>query len=306
MRRQTVAPSASFGSPRSFGAMAGLLLLLGSTANAQSESSVTRGAPVDRYSPQAGDGDILGVQSPAISAHLLPRIMASVGYADPHTTLTLSGSIGLIERVELGFALPVLIPRASPGSSSVALSDLRVQAKVRLFDSGGFSVGASLPVTVPTSNVGAGFTASPTLLAQWARSRSAVLLDVGLVLRQPQLNLALANAVAWSIAGKVDLIPLRDLSLMASIGGEVPLLGATAPSPIEGLVALRWMPVNGLALTLGAGPSFAMDGGAPRFHVVASIGWVPGWSDRPAHPVQSAAADEAFLNPLRPVAGGQG
>jgi hypothetical protein len=238
---------------------------------------VSRTFIADRFSPQAGDGDILGVQAPSISPHLLPRVLAWAS-AGEQTTLTLGGSLGLFDRVELGLAVPVSIAQAQ-----VALGDVRVQAKARLFDAGAFSFGASVPVTIPTST-SSGVTVSPRLLTQWSGARrSAVLLDLGAVLR------GAGHGFVWSLAGKIDLVPRAELSLRMSVAGEVGPLGV----PLEGIAALRWVPIEGLALTLGAGPGLSQDGSA-RFRVVASIGWVPAGVDRSAHPAQSAAADEAL------------
>jgi outer membrane protein OmpA-like peptidoglycan-associated protein len=321
-------------------ALVGVVTLGASPAHAQTQSSsVSRTFLLERFTPQAGDGDVLGVQSPSISAHLLPRVMLWGSYADVplravrlsddgvqqmlaanQTTLTLAGSLGLLGRVEFGLAVPVVITQSvgapsidaglSSGGGQVSLGDVRVQAKTRLFDVGAFTFGASLPVTLPTAGSApyagsSGVTATPTLLAQWSGPRrSSVLVDLGVVLRQPQqlLNLTVGNAMTWSVAGKIDLLPRHDLSAMVSAGGELGLVGAgAAQNPLEALVALRWMPIKGLALTLGAGPGLSSGYGTPRFRVVASIGWVPPERELPAHPPQSQAADQMLRDPLPPV-----
>ena len=321
-------------------AVLSVLVLGATTAQAQAQSSsVSRSFLLERFTPQAGESDVLGVQSPSISAHLLPRVSAWVSYADVplravrmtddgmqqmlaanQTTATLAGSVGFFGRVELGVALPVVITQTvgaasiadglSAGGSQVSLGDVRLQAKAQLFDVGAFSFGASVPVTLPTAGnapyAGAtGVTATPTMLAQWSGPRrAAVLVNLGVALRQPQqlLNLTVGNAMTWSVGGKIDLVPRHDLSAMVNVGGEIGLLGAAAvQNPLEALVALRWMPIKGLALTLGAGPGLSQGYGTPRFRVVASIGWVPPERELPAHPRQSPAADEALTQMLPPV-----
>ncbi len=242
------------------------LLLLSAPAFAQVSSSVM----LERYSPQAGDSDVLGVQSPTISAHLLPRVLGAVSYADAATTLTAAGSLGLFGRVELGLAVPVIV------GNDVELGNLRAQAKARLVDVGPFSFGASLAVSRVSPSL--------TLLSQWAGPRgSAVLIDVGVG----------ANSVTSSLAAKIDLVP-RALSVQASVAGQLDLLGVR--KSVDALVALRWMPIDGFALSVGAGPGFSQD--LPSMRLVASIAWVPSESDRPAHPPQSVAADQALLDPL--------
>lgn len=241
------------------------MLLLSAPAFAQVSSSVM----LERYSPQAGDSDVLGVQSPTISAHLLPRVLGAVSYADATTTLTAAGSLGLFGRVELGLEVPVVV------GNTVELGNLRAQAKVRLVDVGPFSFGTSLGV----SRVGP----SLTLLSQWAGPRSsAVLIDVGVG----------GNFATASLAAKIDLVPR--LSVQASVAGQMDLLAVR--KSIDALVAVRWMPVDGFAFTVGTGPGFSGD--VPNFQVVASFAWVPPESDRSAHPAQSAAADAALIDPL--------
>jgi outer membrane protein OmpA-like peptidoglycan-associated protein len=116
------------------------------------------------------------------------------------------------------------------------------------------------------------------------------------------LNLTVGNAMTWSVAGKIDLLPQRDLSAMLSVGGELGLVGAgAAQNPLEALVALRWIPIKGLALTLGAGPGLSSGYGTPRFRVVASIGWVPPERELAAPPAASRAAEHTENDPLPPV-----
>ncbi len=283
------------------------------SATAAQAQDVSRTFLLERFQPQAGAGDVLGVQSAAVSPHLMPQILVYASYADvplravtvtdegvrqtlaaSQTTMTVSGAIGLFNRVEVGLAVPVVITQAvgagvvdpglSAGGSQVALADLRVQAKVRLLDVGPFSFAASLPVTLPTAGGAAyagyaGPTATPTVIGQWnGPRRSAVLLDLGVAIRQQQqlLNLTVGSAFTWAVAGKIDLVPKYDVSAMASVGGELGFAGAGAvQAPLEAIVAVRWMPIKGLALTLGAGPGLSPGYGTPRFRVVASLGWVP-------------------------------
>jgi hypothetical protein len=246
------------------------LLLLSAPAFAQVSTSVM----LEHYAPQAGDSDVLGVQSPTISAHLLPRVLGAVSYADAATTLTAAGSLGLFGRVEVGVAVPVVV------GSNVELGNLRAQAKVRLVDVGPFSFGASLAISRGGPSV--------TLLSQWAGPRgSAVLLDVGVG----------ANSAAASLGAKIDLVP-RALSVQASVTGQIDLLGVR--KSVDALVALRWLPIDGFALTVGAGPGLSQE--LPSMTVVASIAWVPRESEGAAHPPQSADADRALLDPLPQLA----
>ncbi|MBK7861237.1 MAG: OmpA family protein [Archangiaceae bacterium] len=269
---------------------------------------------LERFQPQAGFGDVLGVQGAQISPHLQPQVSFFASYADvplrattvtdsgvrrtlaaSQTTFTLGGSVGFLNRFEVGAAIPIVVtqqvgagivdPGLAVGGSTVALSDLRLQGKVRIIDVGSFSFAASLPVTLPTAGNAAyagyaGATATPTAIAQWrGPRRSAVLLDLGVALRQPQqlLNLTVGSAFTWAVGGKVDLLPRFNITALGSIGGEVGFLKPSAvQSPLEALVAVKWKPLRSLALTLGAGPGLSPGYGTPRFRILASLGWVPG------------------------------
>lgn len=289
--------------------MAVCAVLAAGAARAQ-QGDLDRGFGLERFSPQAGQGDVLGQQSPAISPHLSPLGALFASYADQplrvsavndaqrsqtlaanQATFTAVFSLGLYDRVEVGAALPFTVvsttgaapvdPSLSNGGSSSSLAGFRLQAKARFVDYGSFSFGASLPVTLPTGDQGpfAGSTtvsANPMLLGSWKGPRgSAVLLDLGAALRQRShfLNLSVGSAFTWGVAGKVDLVPDWKLALLASVSGEVG--GSSVQDPAEALAALRWSGPYGLVFQLGGGPGIGPGYGAPRFRVMASVGYQP-------------------------------
>ena len=293
----------------------GAAVVLGaSTAAAQTSTDTSRTFLLERFQPQAGAGDILGVQSARISPHLKPRALVTVSYADVplravtegadgtqrqlalnQTTVNIAAAIGFFNRVELGIALPISFTE-SAGAAAVdtslanpvakaSIADLQIRPKVRLFEAGAFGFAAALPFTLPTgardAYVGySGVTATPSLIGQWeGPRRSAVIVNLGIAIRSPQqlLNLTVGSAFAYSLGAKVDLWPKQNVALLGNIGGEIGFAGVTAvQSPLEAIAAIRWIPVGALAFTLGAGPGITRGYGTPRFRVLASIGWVPG------------------------------
>ncbi|MBK7865396.1 MAG: hypothetical protein IPJ65_43725 [Archangiaceae bacterium] len=292
-----------------------------SAGEARAQGEVSRSFLLERFAPQAGNGDVLGVQSATISQHQRPQAQLWFSYADVplrvfatddhgvqrslaanQETLTLAASMGLFDRLELGIALPVTFtqsteasvvdPALGTGGSNASLADLRVQAKVRLVTAGGFAFAVSLPVTLPTGDGAySGYgsvTASPSAIGQFSGPRrSAVMLNAGVAVRSEHqlLNLTVGSAFTYAFAARVDLLPRYRVAAMLNVGGEVGFSNPkAAQSPLEAVVAVRWLPVKSLAFTIGAGPGLSPGYGTPRFRVLASLGWVPGDDGEPVAP----------------------
>ncbi|AKJ08337.1 putative repeat protein (TIGR01451 family)/uncharacterized protein (TIGR03382 family) [Archangium gephyra] len=314
------------------GAVLAAAAAVSAPAAAQAQDDLSRSFLVERFQPQPGRDDLLGVQSAHVPDHLTfsGRLFADyahqplrlVSVDNPsfqrvlvggQTYLTLAGSVALFDRFELGAALPMMVyqttggasmvdPRLQGGLTPTAFSDLRVNLKTALLRSEDFGLAVSLPVTFPTappdSYLGGGsVTFNPTLVGEWRGPRgSAVMANAGLFFGKPQqfLNLHLGTSVTYGLGGKVDLVPRWKLALLSTLAGEVGLNSPSVPtSPLELLVALRLGYFKNLEMTLGGGPGLTNGFGTPRFRVLAALSYAP--SDALKRPVQPAPAP---VNPI--------
>ncbi len=295
---------------------AALLAVAVTVTQAQAQESVptaSRNFALERYQPQSGLDDILGIQSANVAPAGSWSLLLNVSYANvplravavddsgvqrtlavSQTTTTLSASIGVLDRFELGAALPLIAshnsgadavhPDLANTSPPFGLGDVRLSGKMRLFSSGPWALGASLPVTLPIGTSQAfmgngGPTASPAVIGQWRGGRnSSVLLNTGIALRPSQQMLNVNTGSAWTFgaAGKVDLLPQQNLALQLTVAGELSFSGITPEqTPLEALAAVRWLPWKNLAVTLGGGPGLSPGYGTPRFRMLGTVAWVP-------------------------------
>ncbi|PTL81496.1 OmpA family protein [Vitiosangium sp. GDMCC 1.1324] len=290
---------------------------------AQAQNDLSRSFVVERFQPQPGRDDVLGVQSARIPEHLSYSARLFADYANQplrlvssensryqrllvggQTYLTLAGSVALFDRFEIGAALPVMVyqstspagivdPQLQAGIPTAAPSDLRLSVKTGLVRSEDFGLALSLPFSFPTapkdSYLGGGsVTFNPTLVGEWRGPRgSALMANAGVFFGRPQqfLNLHLGTALTYGVGGKVDLVPRWKLSLLSTLAGEVGLSKVSVPtSPLELLLALRWGFVKDLEMTLGGGPGLTNGFGTPRYRLLAALSYAPSSTPRPAQP----------------------
>ncbi len=302
------------------------VLAVPAAARAQPDD-VSRSFLVERFQPQPGAADVLGVQSARVGEHLdfSARLYASyahqplrlVSTADDgfrrimvsnQSHLTLTASLAFLERFELGLSVPVLLhqategiglvdPRLASSVTSAALADLRLSAKAALVRAEGYGLALSLPVTIPTAPGdaylgGSSLTFNPTLVGELAGPRgSRLMLNAGLLLGRPQqfLNLHLGTAFTYGVGGKVDLVPRWNLALLSTLAGQVGLNQPSAETnPLELLLALRWGFIRNMEVTLGGGPGLTNGYGTPRYRLLAALSYVPGARSKPAPPAPVA------------------
>jgi hypothetical protein len=297
------------------------ILCLPAVAKAQA-TGLPRSFLLERFQPQAGADDVLGVRSARVPQHLSSGASLYGSHANvplravaledsglsravvrSQTTTTLVTAMGLFGFIELGAALPVTVSRVGGAgvvdpsledkSSWGGLADLRLSVKARVVERGSLGFAVALPVTLPTGREeafmgGTSATLNPTAIAQWAGPRrSAVIVNGGFLFRSRQqlLNLTVGNAVTYGVGGTVDLSPRQKLAAQLNVAGEWSLEGGSAAHrPLEALAALRWMPWKRLAVTAGGGPGLTSGYGTPQFRLSMAVGWLSGDGGSPSDP----------------------
>ncbi len=292
-----------------------LLLLL---AAAPAVAQPAGGFDVEHLKPAAGARDLVATPSPRVAGDLevgaglllryakRPLVLATrrgddvVRYGEPvvddRVLADVYGNIGLLDRMEISLALPVVLYQDGsgperPAGSSGGAGDVRLGLKVLLAEASAldlsFSTDISFPSGDPEAYRGDGFvTASPALVVGHTGETVRAAAVVGWTLREAARadNLEVGAQVFARAGLGLALVP-GSLELFGEVFG---LTSATADdgdgvldeTPLEGLVALRQRVFSDLFLTLGAAGGLVGGYGTPLFRLLAGVGWLPAEPDR--------------------------
>jgi outer membrane protein OmpA-like peptidoglycan-associated protein len=287
-------------------ALAGLLVVSLSSA-AQAQTVVSTGLSAQQLETGPGQRDILGVTGSGVGHHLgwragvlahlahrpltLRRGGESTRLIEHQLTLDVFGSLGLVEWLEIGVALPVtpwqtgeISPdfRLDTGDDlqGYGLGDLRATLKVRIFGRDeGFRLGVSGEFRVPTGDadldMGDGaLVVTPLLLLGYTTGGGVRFeLEAGARLRPERqvLDVTFGNEVVYGVAAHVPLGSLP-LALQATVQGAVGLADTRASTlPLEALGALAIDAGPLTTFTVGGGAGLTKGFGTPVWRVFAGV-----------------------------------
>jgi len=212
-------------------------LAMGSrTARAQ-----VRGFDGQRLAPAAGAAGGVFVERPVVPFHLGYGLGLFLHYADDPVVVRQGGavvgtpldtsvsadllaSIGLFDRLELAFHLPVRLyyqgdASAAPLIASRGLGDLRFVPKISIVRGGSWVLGVAVPVTFPTGDDLAlrgsdGVTVEPRLLLGLYPGRLAIVANAGFRIRRnesfsPGNELTFGLAATYALAATHDMVDLQ-------------------------------------------------------------------------------------------------
>jgi outer membrane protein OmpA-like peptidoglycan-associated protein len=211
-------------------------------------------------------------------------------------TADLYGSIALFDRLSIGLSVPLfllnsgedtdLIP-LNPAPSSFALGDIRLSPKVAILqrekDAGGFGLGASVDVTLPTGDadsfVSDGFQIAPTVIADYKIGDLLVSANLGYRIRTEKADLysfaEVGSEFFWRLGGRYSVIP-KELDVIGEVYGASADWSTANNTHLEGLLAGRLhLPDSGLAFTVGGGSGFTKGYGNTKFRIFAGIAYEP-------------------------------
>jgi outer membrane protein OmpA-like peptidoglycan-associated protein len=280
------------------GVLLALALALPAAARAQSTAF-----DAQRFQPLGGARDVLAIPTASVPGHLEARAGVFLDYAsqplrltgprtvvlvDSQTDLTLTGSIGLLDRFEVSLAFPIIVQLdgkpASDASAALPASrprqgvgDLRITPRALLLALGPLRLAAAVPVTLPTGTSAyagqSGVTASPLAVAEWGDERGVrVAANVGVALRKRErlADLDQGSAFAFGAGGAVPFrVAGERLAGLATLTGEVG--GGAVERPVELLGALRWAGRRGVEVTVGGGRGLTQGYGMPRYRFLAMV-----------------------------------
>ena len=276
---------------------------------------------LQHFKPGPGRRDVHSAQSASIAPHLDLSLGLHAHYAhqpiryrltddggsqtralvDRLYSADLTGTLGLWDVAELGFAVPVnlLSVREGPSAALQPMSpglhlgggNVRFGPKVALLRAKstgegprGFALAVSMPVLLPTAKEGllgsTGFSSRPRVLGEWSSNFLRVAANVGLNLN-PRTNLAnleVGNELGYAAAVEVPLRFLRrPTALQASVTGAYGLRSPDAravANPLEALGGVKVTALDGLELNLAAGPGIGAGYGTPVFRIYGGLRYV--------------------------------
>jgi len=221
--------------------------------------------------------------------------------------LDLVGSIGLIDRLEIGFDIPMYVSQGSSTSgealigdpdASFGLGDIRLLPKVQLWTNAdavegeGAALAFVLPLHLPTGDEavfqGAGFQVRPTVAFDVALGAARLGTNLGYIVRphaeivdptgvEDEVVADIDDAFAWGIAAEISAA--EPLDLLLEVEGEARTGAATdaSGSPIEGRIGAQ-IHIGSRTLThVAFGRGLSSGWGAPNWRLVlgATYGFKP-------------------------------
>jgi hypothetical protein len=230
------------------------------------------------------------------------------------------GALPISNRVQINLDVPLAysstetfdIPGAMPptgirGSSGMALADIRVSVKARIYGEGeGLNFGALLFGTVPTGQITAGGEEGdprpqsrfigedgPTfgghVIGQFDQREFHVAGNVGGIWRPTTsvlFSTEVGSQLTYALAFGYDVTPL--LQLFAEVNGSSTFGSQVDENPLEGRLAGR-LRQGDLTFMLGGGAGLISGVGVPQFRINAAFAYAPMRGDRDGDRVEDRA-----------------
>ena len=259
------------------------------------------------FLPSMSEGTTFTLERAALLRHLA----YSIGLGSSFATRTLERSsddravvawlsqtealvaLGLFDWIELGFAMPFTLARASDDALAPTLSrdlvaragDARLSAKVAILRGERFKLAARLLVSLPSGDdrrfLGSGYWSTmPALVASYQQGRVSIGAELGYRFRQQRQlpGLEFDDELQFTLGGAVQITPrwsaLLETQLRAGVGGDS-LRGNEVPMEVD--AGLRWKALKRLSIDFGGGTGVLRGYGAPtgRAFVIARVLFEP-------------------------------
>jgi OmpA-OmpF porin, OOP family len=230
------------------------------------------------------------------------QMEASVEVVRDQVTSELAAAIGIADRLQLGFALPVAVFQDGQDFTEMGVAsgytlsgaspgDLRLEAKYKIGRLGpsqelAFAIAPGL--TLPTGdqrkftgdrNVTGRVRALSELRLGAARAGAML----GVLLRQPSSNFAAEVGNQLLYAAAVDYRVHKGVSLLAEVLGRSGLSDFAKryvdANPVELDAGMRVALPKLVTLTLGGGLGLVRGIGSPKFRAFLALGWSPSFID---------------------------
>jgi outer membrane protein OmpA-like peptidoglycan-associated protein len=212
-------------------------------------------------------------------------------------TLSLLGTVGLFDRVDIGIGIPLHRVSAGSGfatapplavqaalvdSSQVALGDIRLVPRVSLIQrkaDSGLGLALLIPVSLPTGDdklyVGEPFRVEPRAAIDWAHRGVLLSANVGYLVRSKAhvLGNTIDDSLRWGVGAEIPLV--GGLSALAEVFGALDVLAqdfTSRDTPTEAMIGARYRHEGWLG-QLGGGPGIIRGITAPEWRLFAAFGY---------------------------------
>jgi hypothetical protein len=215
-------------------------------------------------------------------------------------TAHVMGTIALWNRLQLGIVLPLSLMSGdsfqfargsdpivvAPGGVGFGIGDLRINAKVNIFNNSEFGFGAVVWGTVPLGPItaedrfigDAGPILGGHLAGEYRSDGFRVAANVGGFWRETStfLSTTVGPRLTYGVGASYDFTPLA--GLLAEINGSASFSGQLDEHTMEGRLAAR-LRSGDFQFTVGGGGGILSGVGVPMFRVLAGMQWAPDHDD---------------------------
>jgi OmpA-OmpF porin, OOP family len=231
------------------------------------------------------------------------QMEASVEVVRDQVTSELAAAIGIADKLQLGFALPVAVFQDGEDFTEMGVAsgynlsgaspgDLRLEAKYKVATFGAskeFALALAPGVTLPTGNARK-FTGDRNVTGRFraltelrlGQARAAAML--GVLLRQQSKNFAAEVGHQLMYAVAVDYRVHKGVSLLGEIIGRSGLADFgrryVDANPVEVDAGMRVALPKLVTLTLGGGLGVVRGIGSPKFRAFMALTWSPSFVDQ--------------------------
>ncbi len=212
-------------------------------------------------------------------------------------TLGLNGAIGLFDRLEIGFSVPMILTQSGDEyaplgdvmapNAGFGIGDIRVVPEVLLFnqhseaDPGGAALSLAVHVWLPTGDEAvyqgdSSARAEPRVAFDYVLPRDVtVSASLGYLIRDEAMlaNLEVDDTLTWGIG--LD-VPFSDFHAIAEINGDMSTQvgdSQTEETPLSTNLGGRYFFANGLMAQAGVGVGMNQGFGTPRWRLFAGLSY---------------------------------
>ncbi|MFT6399089.1 MAG: outer membrane protein OmpA-like peptidoglycan-associated protein [Bradymonadia bacterium] len=220
-----------------------------------------------------------------------------VEIVDGQLTLGLNGAIGLFDRLEIGFSVPLILDQtgdeyaplgdAAAPDPGFGVGDVRIVPEVLFFnqdtdeDPGGAALSLALHLWLPTGSEevyqgDGGIRLEPRVAFDYVLPRDVtVSANVGYLLRQEAVlaNLEVDDTFTWGLG--LD-VPFSDFHAIAELTGDVSTAAsgsAAEETPLATNLGGRYFFANGIMAQAGLGVGMNQGFGTPRWRFFAGLSY---------------------------------